>query len=746
MTPRARCFTAALIALATLAAAACAPTPPSGPSLPPEGLQVRPGIEQVYVTGAQPGDTVRVTGPLGADRPVVEVRDADAMGSVAVRELQQGAEYLVEHPASGFSQTVRVLVADEHPDPAFYRSTRLREGLNYIPMRDGTLLAAVVRPPVGQTLANGPFPTVVEYSGYQIAAPRDPVYAKAGRLLGIVRNDDALLPGGETSVGSELVRFAGYATVSVQLRGSGCSGGEADLFDLPSAADGYDTIETVAAQRWVLGGRVGMVGISFSGFSQLAAAATRPPHLAAIAPFSFAGRLWDVGWPGGIRNIGFAEGWLSERQANAAPAPSPGALPYANALVETDPFCRDAQRLRLQTRDGVGLFRDQSNKTELYDRRDFVEAMANIDVPVFGALQFQDEQTSAYAMLGLDRLTPRNPRVWMELSNGRHNDAVSPDTLIDLFQFLDLYVARRSPELKLGLYLIRGLVFGEGSAPLPLPKLLGLGYHDALRRWEAQPTFRYGFERARAGSSGASGSRWSFRSPSFPPTGTQVQRWYAAPDGLLSPDLPTTGTVSWVSDPGARPGNVGRTWSQVPTGNGVGFTSAPLTRTTTVVGPVAADLWVSSTAADTDLQVTLTEVRPDGTEMLVNTGAQRASQRRIDPAADQPLGPGFTFTDPAPLEPGVNLVRVQILPVGHAFRAGSRIRIVIGPVGGDKEEWRFGSVDTVTKPRNTLHLGGVTPSAVLLPIVDAPGVPAGAPACPQVGQPCRSYTAAANGG
>ena len=48
--------------------------------------------------------------------------------------------------------------------------------------------------------------------------------------------------------------------------------------------DGYDSIETVAAQPWVLGARVGMIGISFSGISQLYVGGARPPHLAAVAP------------------------------------------------------------------------------------------------------------------------------------------------------------------------------------------------------------------------------------------------------------------------------------------------------------------------------------------------------------------------------------------------------------------------------------------------------------------------------
>jgi len=738
----------AVLSMVAACAPAAPPVPPTfGPPLPPAGVRVQAGIGQVYVTGATPGHVIRVVGPVDRAGSGTTTATVDSLGSVAVRDLVPGATYRVEDDQAGFSSTFRVLVAGDNPPQSFYSAITMGEGLNYLPMRDGTLIAAVVRPPVGASLSDGPFPTVIEYSGYQIAAPLDPLAKTVGGLVGLPTGDASLYPSPATAVGSQLVRLAGYATVSVQLRGTGCSGGEGDLFDLPSRYDGYDVVETVAAQRWVQGGRVGMVGISFSGFSQLATASTRPPHLAAIAPMSVAGRLWDLVWPGGILNQDYIDGWLTERAMETTPAPSTGAQPYANTLVATDERCRYNQRLRLQTRDVRKIVSGESSKGADYDRRDFVEAMDHIDVPVLLSQQFQDEGVSAYVMTGLDRLTRRNSKVWVNLSSGHHNDSISPDTLVDLFQFLDLYVARRSPELKPGLYLIHDQLFGANGAALPLPSLLGLPYDEALRRWESQPTFRFGVERGREGRDGATGTRWSFRSSSFPAAGAQVQQWHLGAGGTLAQADAAAGSASWRSDPGARPATWGSgTWSMVPDGAGVGFTSAPFTATKVLAGPIAADLWVSSTAADTDLQVTITEVRPDGKEMLVNAGVQRASQRRIDRTTDRPLVPGFTFTDPEPLAPGVNHVRVQVLPVVHAFRPGSRIRVVVGPVGGDRERWRYDSVDRASPPQNTVWFGDGTPSSVLLPFVSVPNVPSALPTCPQVGQACRPYVVAANGG
>jgi predicted acyl esterase len=47
--------------------------------------------------------------------------------------------------------------------------------------------------------------------------------------------------------------------------------------------DGYDTVEWIAAQPWS-NGRVGMVGSSYAGITQIRTALERPPHLSAIWP------------------------------------------------------------------------------------------------------------------------------------------------------------------------------------------------------------------------------------------------------------------------------------------------------------------------------------------------------------------------------------------------------------------------------------------------------------------------------
>src|SRR5262249_57552735 len=108
----------------------------------------------------------------------------EGWGSLSCRELTPGGGYLVRDAWTGSTSPATVLSFKDRPDPSLYTRQSLREGLQYIEMRDGTLLAATVRPPLGKRMSDGPFPTVVEYSGYATADPAaaQPVSQLAGAL------------------------------------------------------------------------------------------------------------------------------------------------------------------------------------------------------------------------------------------------------------------------------------------------------------------------------------------------------------------------------------------------------------------------------------------------------------------------------------------------------------------------------------------------------------------------------------
>ncbi len=122
-------------------------------------------------------------------------------------------------------------------------------------------------------------PRSIEYSGYGTAGPTDPIpslLAQATHSACTGCGDPHLLPDGATDVGAVLARVSGFATVSLQMRGTGCSGGAYDLFGYPSDYDAYDAIEIVAHQGWVAHHKVGMVGHQLLGTVRAALGRHRP--------------------------------------------------------------------------------------------------------------------------------------------------------------------------------------------------------------------------------------------------------------------------------------------------------------------------------------------------------------------------------------------------------------------------------------------------------------------------------------
>ena len=74
----------------------------------------------------------------------------------------------------------------------------------------------------------------------------------------------------------------GYVTAIQDVRGKYASKGDWIPY-ISEGKDGYDVIEWLANQKWS-NGKVGMVGGSYSGSVQLAAAIEQPPHLTTIIP------------------------------------------------------------------------------------------------------------------------------------------------------------------------------------------------------------------------------------------------------------------------------------------------------------------------------------------------------------------------------------------------------------------------------------------------------------------------------
>ena len=230
------------------------------------------------------------------------------------------------------------------------------------------------------------------------------------------------------------------------MRGSGCSGGAFDYFAPIQSTDGYDAIEAIAAQPWVQDNKVGMVGISYAGISQLYVAADQPPSLLAITPISVvdSSALYTL-YPGGILNNGFALGWAEERDRENRPF---GQAWTQARIAAGDTVCDDNQDVRLQN---PGLANQIGGEPVLRrgrgreDRRP--AAPPRHHVPVFLAGAWQDEQTGGHFANMLDRFTGTD-QFYASLTNGLHTESLSAGIAPARLEFLDLYVAHRTPSLQ----------------------------------------------------------------------------------------------------------------------------------------------------------------------------------------------------------------------------------------------------------------------------------------------------------
>lgn len=723
------------------------------------GMTASGSIGQAYVLGASEGQSLTLINARGR---TVGKGKADRFGSFIFQNVVAGSGYKVRGAST--TRSFKVLSTKSNPPPAFFRKIKLKQGLNYVKVRDGVEIAMTVRLPAGKKLSDGPFPTLIEYSGYQTAAPKD--------LLSALGTNDPLAPASSTAVGALIAPLLDFAVVSVQMRGSGCSGGAFDLFGLPTTFDGYDAVETVGSQSWVKGGKVGMGGISFSGITQLFTAGTQPPHLAAISPMSVTDDTYRAtGYPGGISNTGFALSWVKERMADAKPAPE-GGQPWAKALVAAgDKNCIANQKLRLQTRDAVKVIDENPFRTPSeFDQRSPSAWMSKIKVPTFLIGQFHDEQTGGHFARSLGELA-KNRNVWISLQNGVHADSLGPSTFTRWVEFLNLFVADRIPKIPPPVLALSDslydLLTGAPAAAVKQSRFASMTNVAAAKAaFKKDPRVRLLMDNG-AGPEGLGsiGATWELGYNAWPIREAKPTTFYLGAGGALSRTKAGTSTsASYTADPAARPQQtlygVGAgddwkaqpryDWAPLAADRGVGFTTAALGKDTVLAGSSSLDLYLRSSAKDTDLQVTLSEVRPDGQETYVQNGWLRASHRKLDAKRSTAVAPFPTHLkkDAASLPAGAfTLVRVPIFPVAHAFRAGSKIRVTVQAAGGDRPIWKFKTLDAGSTI-NMIALGGAKASKLVLSVVagaNAKGTPLPA-ATALRGEPTRDYLPASNGG
>jgi len=720
---------------ATITATA-SPTMTATATATPTGVLAHASVEQIYVTGATPGVDLQLKTLEGT---VAATGTADQNGTIIFRKLPPLQTYVVVAGAgegAEISNAVTVMAADNPPPASFYQQQPIDPGYGYLVTRDGTKLAINVILP--GPIDKGPYPTVIEYSGYDPANPDTP------------------------QPSSMIANALGYAVVGINMRGTGCSGGTFDYFETLQSTDGYDAIETIAMQSWVAGNRIGMVGISYPGISQLFVAQTEPPHLAAIAPLSI---ISDSGkgilYPGGILNNGFALSWAMDRQHDA----TIGGQPWSQKRLDAgDQVCIDNQLLRGQTPDLLAkIYSNKFYDPATADPLAPITFVHKINVPVFLAGAWQDEQTGGYFPTMLDHFTGTD-KLHFTITNGSHTDSLGPAIFSRWTEFLSFYVARQIPKLPpnaaLVLQTLATQIFGVPRLKAEPDRFKNApSFEAALAQFEAEPKVRILYENGAAAGNppGAPVAGFEHSYDAWPIPSLTPTIWYFGDDGRLQTTAPSgDGADSYHYDPSRSQvttfsGDDGGIWTALPAwdwepieaGKALAYATDPLADTLVLTGSGSVDLWIKSTATDTDLQVTLSEIRPDGQEVYVQDGLLRASHRKLDATQSTELRPVQTHlqvdAEDLPADQFV-LARVELFPFAHVFRAGSRIRITVEGPGGDRPRWKFDALPADGQVINTIAHSAAAPSRIVLPVVPDLNVTTPLPACPSLrGQPCRTY-------
>jgi uncharacterized protein len=167
--------------------------------------------------------------------------------------------------------------------PVYGTDLPIRSLASIEPFETSTFDEVVLRGHVYLPDGEGPFATILEFSPYW------------STTQGKSEEQAADVDGRRTMV-DHFAKFldAGFAVAVINIRGTGNSGGCNSWFD--PAVDGPDSaavINALSEKPWS-NGNVGMIGLSWPGYTQYAALRDPPPALKAVAPSSGVPDAWTL--------------------------------------------------------------------------------------------------------------------------------------------------------------------------------------------------------------------------------------------------------------------------------------------------------------------------------------------------------------------------------------------------------------------------------------------------------------------
>lgn len=466
----------------------------------------------------------------------------------------------------------------------------------------------------------------------------------------------------------------GYVVALVNYRGTHLSEGKwvgYRAMQFGELRDGYDVCEWLAVQPWSTG-KVGTFGSSQGGYAQNYLAVTQPPHL--VCQY-----MVDTGLS--LFHEGYRIGGATKPER-------------FKSLAEV---CRDP-------RDNGDLL-DEWFRHPTYDdywaAEDCTAHFGKMDVPCFTIGSWYDfmNQGSIASFIGREHEGgPRSRgKQWLLIGpwlHGRSNKGTKNGELdypANAVWETDAHMLRWFDHWLKG---IENGVTGD-------PKV----------RWYAMGA---------VGEAGAPGNEWR-EAADFPPA-AEMTPMFLQEGGELKPE-PTTkagSSTSYVSDPrhpmqipaggfpGAKDARAFEEQAEVRT-----FTTDPLGEAVEWTGRVQAELYLSSTAKDTDVIVRVSDVYPDGRSILIIDYPQRVRYRE-------------GFDREVLMEPGkVYPVKFPVGWISQIFARGHRIRVTVASTGAPYYEPNPQNGKPLTREfpddavvaTNTIHHSADQASRILVPLV-----------------------------
>ena len=426
----------------------------------------------------------------------------------------------------------------------------------------------------------------------------------------------------------------GYASVRVDLRGSGDSDGL--LFDEYSAqehADGVEVIAWLAAQPWCAGS-VGMFGISWGGFNSLQIAALRPPALKAIMALCAADDRYtdDAHYMGGCLLTENLQ-WGSIFMMNQALPPDPEIVGAA---------WREEWRKRLENLPNFPeLWMRQPWRGEYWRAGSVRDHIERIDVPVYTIGGWADAYSNAVPRLVASLKTPCKGLIGPWAHNFPHQGVPGPAIgfLQEAVRWWDRWLKgidngiEREPALRVWLQ--------EAVKPEPQYESMP-GRWVAERVWPSPDIEPLTLYLSSDGCTADAGEPEEQILSSPQTCGMRGGEWCAfGSDGEMPRDQ--------------RPDD----------GSSLTWDTRRLKERIEILGAPIVRLSLRSDQPVANVIVRLCDVAPDGTSLRVSYGVLNLTHRN-------------GHTRPEPLVSGESYaVDIRLNDIAHAFPEGHRIRVAV---------------------------------------------------------------------